>query len=256
MNGADIDVVDALDELSRQTVTAWLQSAPSHGLRKTRLRVVAAFLRWLHAAEPALGLLAVTGAEVDHYCAALAGGLAGGQGVSRPLANATVTRKRAILTSLYAFAWRSGALRTSQRAAKAAEDSNSGTSGGFTRDERRLLRRGIARLAADGRSTEAAAVALLEATGACVDVLATVAPQDFRLVADGDREHLVIVIHTSHDDFVAYPVPSAVHSLVRALCHGRPAAEPILRRDNSKAIDQEWVSTALIQAAIAGGLPE
>ncbi|MGV9308976.1 MULTISPECIES: hypothetical protein [unclassified Nonomuraea] len=254
VSGADIEVVDTLDELSRQTVTAWLQSTPSPAARQTRLRVVAAFLRWLRATEPGLGLLSVTGAEVDRYCAAAR---AGGLSTPKPLSGTTVARKRAVLTSLYTFAWRSGALRASRHATQTpAEGGDSGAPGVLTRDERRLLRRGIARLAADGRSAEAAAVGLLEATGACGDVLADVAPQDFRLVADGDGEHLVIVIHTSRDDIVAYPVPSAVRSLVRALCHDRAATEPILRRDDGKPVDQEWVAAALTQAALAGGIPE
>ncbi|WP_461146141.1 hypothetical protein, partial [Salinifilum aidingensis] len=82
-------------------------------------------------------------------------------------AEATVARKRKTLSSFYAFAWRFGAVRHNHpQEARAAADMRA-----LTREERRLLRRGVARLAADGRPAEAAAVALLDGTGGSASAL-------------------------------------------------------------------------------------
>lgn len=285
VSGADVDLVDALDPLGRGTVTAWLRDTPSPALRQVRLRVLASFLRWLRAAEPGLGLLAVTGAEVERYCtAALAGGPpaasssgsspepSGGSGLpGRPLATATVARRRAVLDAFYAYAWRCGALRAG------CQTGTAGTAGGrevpcdpscdgsrdggaaewITREERRLLRRGVARLATGGLAAQAAAVALLDATGADVDALAALTPQDLCAVADGaGGDNTVVVLRTGRDDIAAFPVPAPARPLLRTLCRDRAATEPLLRRDDGEPADLGWFGAALIRAALAGGMPE
>ncbi|MBB6347473.1 hypothetical protein ACWGH8_05710 [Nonomuraea muscovyensis] len=251
VSGADVDVVDALDPLGRRTVTGWLLDTPSPTMRRGRLRVLASFVRWLRAAEPGRALLAVTGAQVERYCAAALGGeLPGGPGVSgKPLANVTVARRRAALEAFYGYAWRHGALLASCDAPEGV--------GALTRDERRLLRRGVACLAADGRAAEAAAVALLEATGACVDALAGLTARDLCTVADGaGGGSAVVVLQTGRDDIAAFPVPAPARALLRTLCQERDADEPLLRRDDGGPVDLAWVGAALIRAALSGGVPE
>ncbi|WP_101790702.1 hypothetical protein [Nonomuraea indica] len=297
VSGADVDLVDALDPLGRGTVTAWLRDTPSPAQRQVRLRVLASFLRWLRATEPGLGLLAVTGAEVERYCtAALAGGPpagppaasssgsssgssrgpsggpSGGSGLpGRPLATATVARRRAVLDAFYAYAWRCGALRAGCQTGTAGTaggrevpcdppcdgSRDGGAAEGITREERRLLRRGVARLATGGLAAQAAAVALLDATGADVDALATLTPQDLCAVADGaGGDNTVVVLRTGRDDIAAFPVPAPARPLLRTLCRDRAATEPLLRRDDGEPADLGWFGAALIRAALAGGMPE
>ncbi|MEV4172597.1 hypothetical protein [Nonomuraea sp. NPDC049709] len=243
---ADVGLVEALAPRVRRTVAAWLLDGPSPATRQTRLQVLAAFLRWLHAVEPDLDPLAVTGAHLDAYCAgALAGTLTiGVRTPGRPLAPATVARKRAVLSSFYTHAWRSGAVR---------HDSVPGETRTLTREDRRQLRRGIARLAADGRPAEAAAVALLEATGATADALAGLTLQDLRAVNAG--EPAIVTVHDGRGDLVAFPVPEPVRPLLRALSSARTPGEPLLRRADGQAVDVRWLRAALTDAALAGGMP-
>ena len=65
---ADVELIDALDPLTRRTVAAWLADRPSPARRQACLRILASWLRWLRAAEPALEPLATCGAHVDAYC--------------------------------------------------------------------------------------------------------------------------------------------------------------------------------------------
>ncbi|MEO3791261.1 hypothetical protein ABGB14_13715 [Nonomuraea sp. B10E15] len=247
VRGDDVDLLDSLDPLTWRTAAAWLRERPSAATRQVRLRVLAAFLRWLREAEPSVEPLAVTGAHLDTYCdAARAGALTIGVRVpGKPLASATVNRRRGVLSSFYAFAWRSGAVRHDRVA-------GSGT-GVLTREDRRLLRRGVARLAAGGRQAEAAAVALLDATGAAAGALAELTLQDLHPVADG--ECAIVTVHDSRGDIVAFPVPPPARPLLEALSSGRAAGEPLLRREDGRPVDVEWLRDALAEAAIAGGIP-
>ncbi|GAA2211795.1 hypothetical protein GCM10009850_072550 [Nonomuraea monospora] len=261
-SGADVDLVDSLAPATRRTVAAWLLDKQSAATRQARLQVLAAFLRWLHSANEEAGegadegieLLAVTGAHLDTYCdAARAGTLTiGVRNPGRPLSNATVSRKRAVLSSFYTFAWRSGVIRhmpatTAPRPAPAREE------GVPRREERRLLREGVARLAAEGRSAEAAAVALLDATGAPVSALAGLTVQDLRAVTAG--EPAVVTMHDGRGDLVAFPVPPLVRSLLRTLSAARTAGEPLIRRSDGRPLDVRWLREALADAAVAGGVP-
>ncbi|MGN9841403.1 hypothetical protein ACTMTI_25075 [Nonomuraea sp. H19] len=248
--GADVEVVDALDLLTRRTVLAWLHDRPSVLARQTSLQVLASFLRWLHTIEPALEPLAVTGAHLDAYCyAALTGGLKGGRSPGKPLAPATVAKKRAVLSSFYAFAGRCGVVRHDRLAASQAAKNGRA----LTREERRLLRQGIARLAAEGRPAEAAAVALLDATGTSSEALAGLTAQDLHIVGGWPA---IITVHHDRDDIVAFPVPALARPLLRTLCSSRPAGEPLIRRADGHPVDLEWLRAALTDAALAGGIPE
>ncbi|MEV1243328.1 hypothetical protein ACIBO2_33155 [Nonomuraea sp. NPDC050022] len=240
---ADVDLVDALDPRTRRTVTAWLSEKPSAPLRQTRLRILASFLRWLHTAEPALDLLTATEAQLDAYCyTALTTGV---RASGKPLTRATVIRRRATLASFYAFARRTGADR-----------SHRGVTGTppLTPAERRLLRTGARRLADDGRWAEALAVALLEATGACVEALAALTAHDVRPSAPADQLTL-ITLRDGRDGVVAFPVSPEVRHLLRALCASRPPGEPLIRRDDGRSVDLEWIGAALTDAALAAGVP-
>ncbi|MEV0521257.1 hypothetical protein [Nonomuraea sp. NPDC050405] len=260
---ADVDLLDALDPSDRRTVAGWLEAGSSPGTRRVRLRVMASFLRWLRVAEPDADLLAVTGPQVDRYCdAALDGRLPGGEaGPGRSLAGTTVARKRAVLTSFYVFAWRCGATRPGRPPAAGAADGRAGNgAAALTRDERRLLRRGIERLAGEGRAAEAAALALLDATGAPVEALAGVTAQDLRTVAgvgggDGGEQAAVVVVRAGRDDRTAFPLPPLACRLLRELHPGRSGAEPLLRRDDDEPVDSAWLGAALTSAALAGGIP-
>jgi integrase len=257
VGAADVDLLDALDPLTWRTAVSWLRETPSAATRRTRLKVLAAFLRWLRSLRPALEPLAVAGSHLDaYYKAARAGTLTiGVRTPGKPLADATVARKRAALSSFYAFVWRSGVVRHPVAGSQptTAHDAEPAP----TRQERRLLRLGIARLAAESRPAEAAAVALLEVTGACVGALARLTVQDIRSLTGGDGSRPIIV--TVHDDRghpVAFPIPAWGRPLLKAVCSGRPAAEPLIRRDDGRSVDLEWLRLALIDAARAGGIPK
>ncbi|WP_344887488.1 hypothetical protein [Nonomuraea antimicrobica] len=245
-SGDDVDLVDALAPTTHRTVADWLAERSSAATRQARLQVLAAFLRWLRATEPALDLLAVTGAHLDAYCdGALAGTLITGvRTPGRPLAKTTVSRKRAVLSSFYTFAWRSGAVR---------HDLTDPGPAALTRKERLLLRRGIARLAADGRAAEAAAVALLDATGAPPASLAGLTLQDLRAVVDG--EPAIVTVHNSRGDLVAFPIPPLARPLLVERYGAGTAGEPLIRRPDGQPVDARWLGAALTQAALAGGLP-
>lgn len=244
--GADVDLVDALAEPVRSTVAAWLRDKPSPAARQGRLQVLAAFLRWLRAVEPDLEPFAATGAHLDGYCdAALAGTLTiGVRTPGKPLARATVARKRAVLSSFYTFAWRSGAVR---------HDLEIGDVGTLTRQDRRLLRQGIARLAADGRPAEAVAIALLDATGAPADALAGLTLQDLRAVIAG--EPAIVTVDDGRGHLVAFPIPPVARPLLTALSSTRTAGEPLIRRADGRPVDVRWLRAALTDAALAGGIP-
>ncbi|WP_188193210.1 hypothetical protein [Nonomuraea sp. SYSU D8015] len=257
VTGADVDLLDALDPLTWRTVAAWLHGKPSAATRQVGLQVLASFLRWLRSKEPALELLAVTGSHLDAYCeAARIGALP--RTPARPLADKTVARKRSALLSFYAFAWQCGVVRHNPvpgprgvrvRRADAART--------LTREERRLLRQGVARLAADGRTAEATAVALLESTGASADALAGLTRQNVHGVPDGTgSQPVVVTLYRGRDDVAAFRVPPLVRPLLRLLCASRPAGEPLIRRPDGRPLDQDWLKGALADAALAGGIPE
>ncbi|MFI7701123.1 tyrosine-type recombinase/integrase [Nonomuraea sp. NPDC049480] len=256
--GADMDLMDALDPLTWRTVAAWLHGRPSLATRQVGLQVLASFLRWLRAQEPALELLSVTGAHLDAYCAAARiGALPRTPG--RPLTDKTVARKRSTLLSFYTFAWQCGVVRHNpvpgSRAARVHRADSTRT---LTREERRLLRQGIARLAADGRTGEAAAVALLESTGASADALAALTRQDVHSGpgAGGGTVPVVIIVRQGRDDLAAFRVPPMARPLLRLLCASRPAGEPLIRRSDGRPPDLDWLRDALTEAALAGGIPE
>ncbi|WP_049573907.1 hypothetical protein [Nonomuraea sp. SBT364] len=238
----DVALLDELDPLTWRVVAAWLQGRPSAARRRTCLRVLASWLRWLYASEPALEPLAASGSHLDAYCYAA---LTTGAGTSgKPLAKATVAGRRATLASFYAFAGQSGAMR---------RRSPNGTPP-LTRTERRLLRGGVARLAEDGRPAEALAVALLEATGASVDSLAALTVHDVHALPGGDHP-LVLVLRGERDGPVAFPVPPRVRPLLRAQCDGRTPGEPLITGHDGRDVDVEWLTSALTGAALAAGLP-
>lgn len=240
---ADVDLVDALDPLTRRTVVTWLADRPSPARRRACLRVLASWLRWLYAAEPALEPLATCDAHLDAYCYAA---LTTGVGPSgQPLAPATVAGRRAILASFHAHAERCGAIRL-QRI-------TSGTSRP-TREERHLLRRGIAHLAGAGRRAEALAVALLEATGSSVAALAALTVCDVH-VLPGDDPLAVIVLRDDRDGPIAFPISPQVRRLLAAECAGRSDGERLIRQPGGRAADAGWFAAALTDAALAGGLP-
>ncbi|MEU5868928.1 MULTISPECIES: hypothetical protein [unclassified Nonomuraea] len=235
---ADVDVVEGLVPAAAGVAAAWLRERPSPALRRTRLRVLASYLRWLRAQDLAGDVLG-SGSQVDAYClAALTTGLAPS---GRPLAKATVVRRRAVLASFYAFAGRHGRALP----APAAHPP--------TPAERRLLRGGIATLAEEGRLAEAVAVGLLESTGASVDALARLTACDVHLVGGGDP--VLITLHDGRGDIVAFPLAPYLRRPLRRLCGDRPADHPLLSGDAGRRVDLAWTRAALIDAALAAGLP-
>lgn len=251
MPGADVDLVDGLPPETRRTVIAWLSENVSPAARQTRLQVLASFLRWLGAAEPDVEAADVTTTHLDAYCeAALAGSLTVGvRHPGRPLARATVARKRAVLSSFYTFAWRTGAARHEwPPRTDATRDPRL-----LSKDDRRRLREGAARLAAGGRTAEAVAVALLDATGATADALAGLTLQDLRAVASG--EPAIVTMHDARGDLVAFPIPTPARPLLCDLSSERKAGEPLLTRADGRPVDVRWLRNALTDAALAGGIP-
>ncbi|WP_090770686.1 hypothetical protein [Nonomuraea maritima] len=245
VSAADVDLIDGLAPAAAKAVRAWLLERSSAAARQTRLQVLAAFLRWLRASESSLDPLAATGAHLDAYCdAALTGTLTVGvRRPGRPLSDTTVNRRRAVLSSFYAHAWRTGAVSHAVHAGSAG--------GPLTREERRLLRRGVARLAADGRTPEAVAVALLEATGASVTALAELTARDLRGYAGGGPA--VVTVRDGNGHPVAFPVPAPVRPLLRELSDTRMPGEPLI--GPGRPADARWLAAALVAAAVAGGVP-
>ncbi|MEU8246707.1 hypothetical protein [Nonomuraea sp. NPDC048916] len=257
--GADVDLVDALDAPVWRTVADWLADAPSPAGRRTRLRVLAAFLRWLHSLRPAVELLAVTEDHLDSYRDAAASGTlaVGVRTPGKPLGNSTVAKRSATLWSFYTYARLRGAPRPGPAAgAEPAESRRAGVNRPLTREERRLLREGVAQLAGDGRLTAAAAVALLEGTGAPMGTLAGLTTRGFRTVAEADgTEHSVITYRNHGGDIVAVPVPWPARRLLEVLRRSRPAGELLITKDDGQPADPEWIGAALTDAALAGGIP-
>ncbi|MFI7464873.1 hypothetical protein [Nonomuraea sp. NPDC049646] len=235
---ADVDVVEGLGPAAAGVAAAWLRERPSPALRRTRLRVLASYLRWLRGQDPGGDVLGA-GSQVDAYClAALTAGLAPS---GRPLARATVIRRRAVLASFYAFAGRHGPALP----APAAHPP--------TPAERRLLRGGVAVLAEEGRLAEAVAVGLLESTGASVDALARLTPCDVHLAGAGDP--VLITLHDGRGDIVAFPLAPYLRRPLRRLCGDRPADHPLLTGEAGRRVDLAWTRAALTDAALAAGLP-
>lgn len=252
--GGDVDLIDALDEQARHTVAGWLADTPSPAGRRTRLRVLAAFLRWLHDLRPAVELLAVTEEHLDSYRDAAASGAltVGVRSPGKPLGSSTVAKRRATLSSFYTYARLRGTLGHDPGAApiEAARARRP-----LSREERRMLRQGVARLAADGRLATAAAVALLEGTGAPMGTLAGLTARALRTVAEVDgTEHSVITFRNHGGDIVAVPVPRPARRLLDVLRLSRPAGELLITKDDGQPADREWIGAALVDAALAGGI--
>ncbi|NUP64336.1 MAG: hypothetical protein HOW71_19415 [Nonomuraea sp.] len=221
-------------------ITAWLLDKPSLPLRRTRLRVLASYLRWLRSADPAAAPLAAEH-QVDSYClAALTTGLPPS---GRPLAKATVIRRGAVLVSFYAFARRARAIPPPHHGNAVRPP---------TPAERHLIRAGAAHLAGEGRLAAATAVALLEATGTTVTALARLTARDLHLV--GGTELALITLHDDRDDLIAFPLSPHLRALAGKLCGDRPDGGPLITKDDGAQVDLEWMRDALTSAALAAGL--
>ncbi|WP_431912695.1 hypothetical protein [Nonomuraea jabiensis] len=252
---ADVALLDALDHHTRRTVAAWLLDRPSTATRQACLQTLAGFLRWLQAAEPGLGLLAATGAHLDAYCeqARIGALTVGVRNPGRALSGATVARKHRALSSFYWFAWSIGAIRQGDGNAMPAGEPQSLA---ITREERRLLRHGASRLAADGRVAEAVAVALIEATGASVATLAGLTSEDLHAVGHGSNNPLVLVtMRDDRGDVVTFPVPTWVHPWLKALSSTRAAGDLLIKQGDGQPVSAGWLTAALQDAGSAGGMP-
>ncbi|MFI7643272.1 hypothetical protein [Nonomuraea sp. NPDC049400] len=195
-------------------------------------------------------LLDATGLHLADYCEqARTGALTiGVRTPGKALAMATTARKYAVLSSFYSFAWRCGAL---SRHLDVAPEGRT-----LRRDERRLLRRGVSQLADSGRIIQAVAVALLEATGATVEELAALTDHNLHAVGDGAANLPVLITVRGHQgDVVTFPIPAAVRTWLTALISHRRAGDPLLESEAGRRVDCEWLGRALIDAAIAGGIP-
>ncbi|MEW1843506.1 hypothetical protein AB0392_36650 [Nonomuraea angiospora] len=252
---ADVELLDALDHHTRRTVAAWLQDRPSTATRQACLQTLAGFVRWLQAAEPGVGLLAATGAHLDAYCeqARIGALTVGVRNPGRALSGATVARKHRALSSFYWFAWSIGAIRQGDGVCAPADEPRSSA---ITREERRLLRHGASRLAADGRVAEAVAVALIEATGASVASLASLTSEDLHAVGHGSNNPLVLVtMRDDRGDVVTFPVPTWVHPWLRALSSTRAAGDLLIKQGDGQPVSVDWLTAALQDAGSAGGVP-
>ncbi|MEV4357433.1 hypothetical protein [Nonomuraea sp. NPDC049625] len=251
---ADVELLDALDCHTRRTVAAWLLDRPSTATRQACLQTLAGFLRWLQAVEPGLGLLAATGDHLDAYCeqARIGALTVGVRNPGRALSGATVARKHRALSSFYWFAWSIGAIRQGDGGSMPADELRSPT---ITREERRLLRHGASRLAADGRVAEAVAVALIEATGASVTTLASLTSEDLHAVGHGSDCPLVLVtMRDDRGDVVTFPVPTWVHPWLRALSSTRAAGDLLIKQGDGQPVSVDWLTAALQDAGSAGGI--
>ncbi|WP_431929970.1 hypothetical protein [Nonomuraea jabiensis] len=245
-----------LDRQTGRAVEAWLGAEPATSTR--RRRSLASFVRWLHEAHPRVDLLAVTGTHLDQYCtAALAGHLPGLLTPGKPLATATVTRRRRALESFFAFAWQQGVL-PSQRASTVPAQGRARAlyRPSLTRGERRRLHEGAAKLAEKGLLAEAVAVVLLDATGASAAALAEVTTRDLCTSAPGQSLPTDVVIRDSRGDLVAFPIPDRALPWLRILRGSRADGDALIKGADGRPVTRDWIRLAVTSAAVGGGIPE
>ncbi|WP_248966358.1 tyrosine-type recombinase/integrase [Sphaerisporangium perillae] len=255
--GPDVDLVDSLDRDTFGVVAAWLRDKPSAATRQTRLQVLAAFLRWLDTLE--LPLLQVTEDELLAYRDAAATGTltVGVRTPGKPLGPATVAKQRNILSSFYDYARRRKVLTHNPALdVRPPAVSRDGTTEALTVAEQYQVRAGIITLA-DERPVAAAAVALLAGIGTRIGALPALTVGDIRTAreADGSR-HTTVAFRNKGGKTERLPVPSLAAELLQALRAHRPAIALLFAREDGRPVDRWWVSTAITQAAIAGGIPK
>lgn len=255
--GADVDLVDALDRdgpsAAWPTVAAWLQAGRSVATRRARLADTAAFLRWLQAAAPGVGLWEVTEDTVVAYrdqIAAATGAAAHLLRGGRPLAPSSVARRLSSLAALYAYA-----LRRHVISANPCEHVERPEVAGAGATPARPLREATALLdgaeaIAETYPVDAAAVALLVCTGLrAAEVTGLTAGR----ITD-DSGHRVLRVRVKGGKTIAVPLPPRVRALLDPLLDGRAVHELVLTRPGGLPLTRWQLTTALRRAARAAGL--
>ncbi|MBB2749208.1 UNVERIFIED_ORG: integrase [Microbispora rosea subsp. rosea] len=256
--GDDVVLVDSLDRPTWQVVAAWLRDSASVATRRTRLQVLAAFLRWLKTLKPPVALLEVSEDHLIAYRDAAATGTltVGVRTPGKPLGPATLAKQRANLSSFFRYARRRKVITHNPAAdIPTPAVSRRGTTPALTREETLQLREGISRLASS-QPGRAAAVALLAGIGARVGALPALTVGDIRTVLDDDgREHVTVQFRNKGGEKEALPLSGLALQTLQPLIVGRPASALLFTKADGRPIDRDWVDAGLTAAAIAGGIP-
>lgn len=248
----DVDLVDALPDAEWRLAAAWLTAARAVTTRRGYLADLAAWLRWLAAEAPGVGLLQATEDHVTAYRDALATGRAraGVARPGRPLAASTVARRLSSLSSLYAFAVRRRVLAANPAdPVNRPELSTVGTTPARTVREATALLDG-AEAIAEAHPADAAAVALLTVCAVRVGELVSLTVGQVQQ----DAGHCVILFRRKGGKVARLPVPPRVRVLLEPLRAGRAADEPLLTREDGRPFDRWRMTTALRRAAKAAGV--
>ncbi|MEV4180711.1 tyrosine-type recombinase/integrase [Streptosporangium canum] len=250
--GADVDAVDALPHAEWSAVAAWLKAGKAVTTRRARLADVAAFVRWLEAELPGVGLMAVTEDHLTHYRDGIGTGSARA-GLGRPgvaLAPATVARRLSSLSSLYGYALRRRVLTVNPAdPVERPEVSTVGTTPARTVEEATALVDG-AEIIAAAYPTDAAAVALLSVCAVRVGELVALTVGSVA----ADAGHTVILFRRKGGKVDRMPVPPRVRALLQPLLDDRSPGEPLFVREDGRPFDRWRMTTALRRAATAAGV--
>jgi len=249
---ADVDLVDALPRAEWSTVAAWLRAGKAVTTRRARLADTAAFLRWLEAELPGVGLLQVSEDHLTHYRDTIGTGTARA-GLGRPgvaLAPATVARRLSSLSSLYTYATRRRVMSLNPAdPVERPEVSTVGTTPARTVEEATALIDGAETIAA-AYPADAAAVALLSVCAVRVGELVSLTVGSVVV----DAGHTVILFRRKGGKTDRLPVPPRVRALLEPLLEGRAPGEPLFVDEDGRPFDRWRPTTALRRAATAAGV--
>ncbi|WP_214410151.1 tyrosine-type recombinase/integrase [Sphaerisporangium fuscum] len=165
----------------------------------------------------------------------------------KPLSATTVAKQRNILSSCPA-----------PQGAHAQPGARRPPARGLPRRHHRGTdRRGAVPAARRHRPAAAAAVALLASIGTRIGALPALTVGHIRTAreADGTR-HTTLRFRNKGGKTESLPVPKLAAELLQPLRAGRPASALLFRREDGRPVDRWWVSAAITQAAIAGGVPK
>ncbi|WP_443107313.1 tyrosine-type recombinase/integrase [Actinomadura sp. 3N407] len=249
--------VDLVDRLPRPqvwpTVAAWLQAQKSLVTRRGYLHCLTAFLRWLEAAEPGMGLWDVTEDVLVAYkdqISARTGPavhlLKGG----RPLGASTVAQRISALRSLYAYAYRRHTIRYDPAVfVDPPETPKVGMTPALAEQDAVALMDGVEAIA-DRHPLDAAAVALLLNIGLRTGELEAMPVRAFTW----DRGHFVARFRVKGGKTIPVPVVPRVRVLLEPLLDGRGRDEFLLQHPDGRPWNRGRVTTALRRAARAANI--
>ncbi|MER6832032.1 tyrosine-type recombinase/integrase [Streptosporangium sp. NPDC000563] len=253
----DVHIIDSLTGNSWHITACWLKSAPTISTRQRRLNALARFLRWLNHLSPGIDLLSVDESHLIAYRDALTAGTATGvRHPGQPLKPATIAWHLAMLSSLFRHALCHCVINVNpaqylQR--PIPSPTTPSITSTLTFEEHHAIVAGIQALAAT-HPKDAAAVALLTDCLLRASELIRLTVND--IIDTGER--LLITVSRPVNGTVSHrtvSVPVRTLALLKPLRTGRAPDELLLTKHDGRPIDRCWLTTALRNAALAGGIP-